>query len=565
VAVPSDPGDGAEVIRQLWGRADDDLFLLSSPMEFEGTSFVHYWNGRTWRQILQKDDVLTWIAGNEDGAVFVGGFDSLMRFDGTSWQDIARPKGDLRFGRGAVFGEVVYLTGLAEGSWDHVVFVGAGDGWETLGYADFDAFSPHVTANGDVYVSGFGYNAVSGLARLVNGELRPFVGVPSGCRDFAELAGDLVVDCGEIFRRTGDGWSRELEFPGFDVGRLGFGPHGKIVVGGGDEDLSVFGYLARERNGRFVRDSAAIVGAVTDFWRSPHGTVWVAGRLGLGHLQPTYAFGGSSSQYHALRLDDDELILAQRDRIYAGPVERHGSLEHIRVPGFEARAFWKRDGIAFAVGSAGEVRHRLEGGAEWTEVDSPTDQHLNALWGDSGGVYAVGDSGTILHYDGTAWSRQASGSDAELLDVWGDDEGRVFAVGRNGTILEKRGAAWISVGMKTDRDLRAVWTGGDDVVVVGEGGAIWRLDGRDGGRRSEGAGGAQDLSAIAGTGPHDLFAVGDAGTMLHWDGESWAPVNLKRRFRAEPRLFAVDVTEETVAVLGEEFKAFVSRTPRPSR
>ena len=37
------------------------------------------------------------------------------------------------------------------------------------------------------------------------------------------------------------------------------------------------------------------------------------------------------------------------------------------------------------------------------------------MWGSSGGdVFAVGSDGTILHYDGTAWSAMGSGTTNDL-------------------------------------------------------------------------------------------------------------------------------------------------------
>ena len=47
----------------------------------------------------------------------------------------------------------------------------------------------------------------------------------------------------------------------------------------------------------------------------------------------------------------------------------------------------------------------------WSEMTSGTTVSLPAIWGSSGSnVFAVGDNGTILHYDGTAWSAMTSGS-----------------------------------------------------------------------------------------------------------------------------------------------------------
>src|SRR5207253_74408 len=42
---------------------------------------------------------------------------------------------------------------------------------------------------------------------------------------------------------------------------------------------------------------------------------------------------------------------------------------------------------------------------QWVSVASPTTQPLYAVWGAApNDVWAVGEYGTVLHYDGTGWS-----------------------------------------------------------------------------------------------------------------------------------------------------------------
>jgi hypothetical protein len=86
-------------------------------------------------------------------------------------------------------------------------------------------------------------------------------------------------------------------------------------------------------------------------------------------------------------------------------------------------------------------------GPEWTwQNPLPTGNDLYGVWGSSGAdsgppdVYAVGWGGTILHYDGSSWSRMSSGTDRDLRGVWGSsgaDSGPpdIYAVGWGGTIL----------------------------------------------------------------------------------------------------------------------------------
>jgi len=63
------------------------------------------------------------------------------------------------------------------------------------------------------------------------------------------------------------------------------------------------------------------------------------------------------------------------------------------------------------------------------------------VWGTSAAdVYAVG-AGTMLHYDGQAWTEVQSVLQ-RLAGVWGSSAGDVFTVGSGGTII--RGSVNVS-------------------------------------------------------------------------------------------------------------------------
>jgi hypothetical protein len=50
-------------------------------------------------------------------------------------------------------------------------------------------------------------------------------------------------------------------------------------------------------------------------------------------------------------------------------------------------------------------------------------------------VFAVGFTGTILHYDGKKWSAMTSNTTYDLLSIWGASSSDIFAVGNGGIIL----------------------------------------------------------------------------------------------------------------------------------
>jgi hypothetical protein len=95
----------------------------------------------------------------------------------------------------------------------------------------------------------------------------------------------------------------------------------------------------------------------------------------------------------------------------------------------------------FAVGEAGAIIHF--NGTNWSVMTSGATAFLRGVWGASANdVFAVGDGGTILHYNGSSWSAMNSGTTVSLESVWGSSASDVFAVGADGTILHYDGSSW---------------------------------------------------------------------------------------------------------------------------
>ena len=63
-------------------------------------------------------------------------------------------------------------------------------------------------------------------------------------------------------------------------------------------------------------------------------------------------------------------------------------------------------------------------GWEW-QNPLPQGNDLHAVWGNSEtDIFAVGDYGTILHYDGSSWSEMCS--EHSLSSIWGSSATNVF-------------------------------------------------------------------------------------------------------------------------------------------
>ncbi len=138
----------------------------------------------------------------------------------------------------------------------------------------------------------------------------------------------------------------------------------------------------------------------------------------------------------------------------------------------------------WAVGASGTLLHWR--GSSWTLVPNGPDggipNELRGVWGSSAhDVWAVGAGGAIVHYDGAIWSIVQSGQSYSLNDVWGRSGTDVWAVGTSGRILHWNGAAWAPEASGTLSSLNALWGEGGDgdrVWVVGEDGTILRRDRR---------------------------------------------------------------------------------------
>jgi hypothetical protein len=179
----------------------------------------------------------------------------------------------------------------------------------------------------------------------------------------------------------------------------------------------------------------------------------------------------------------------------------------------------------FAVGENGTILHY--NGAIWDSMDSGVLVALNDVWGSSStDVFAVGQNGVICHYDGTGWGEMSSGTNRHLRGVWGTASDNVYAVGYSGTILNYDGTSWDNVTSNTSTHLTGIWGScSTDVFAVGATGINGLIMHYDGANWSESpATGHPDFLGIWGAASDNVFVVGGQGTILRYDGASWNPM-----------------------------------------
>jgi len=172
---------------------------------------------------------------------------------------------------------------------------------------------------------------------------------------------------------------------------------------------------------------------------------------------------------------------------------------------------------------------------------------LRGVWSrSSSDAISVGDGGKILHYDGTNWNPETSGTTNDLLAVWGSGS-NVFAVGAAGTVLYNNGSGWIAQSSGTSSALKAVWGASPtDVFAVGQNGVILHYNGTSWTANSSGT--TEDLNAVWGSSGNAVFAVGNKSTIRFYNGSTWAsqpagaPIDLRGIWGASPtNVFAVGI------------------------
>ena len=219
-------------------------------------------------------------------------------------------------------------------------------------------------------------------------------------------------------------------------------------------------------------------------------------------------------------------ILAQAILVQAAWAGTWQTVTSPQVPGFHLNGIWgSAAGDVYTVGATGSILHW--NGTAWSLMTSPTSQELFGIWGSGAGdIYAVGAAGTIIHYDGSAWTTMTSQTTQNLKRVWGSGPADIWAVGEGSTILHFDGTSWTNLNTAIAGDLSAVWGSA----------AQRRL--RRGGRAAAPHPALQRVRLVGRPHAHpasstasgarlanNIYAVGwngAAGTILHYNGTTWA-------------------------------------------
>lgn len=149
----------------------------------------------------------------------------------------------------------------------------------------------------------------------------------------------------------------------------------------------------------------------------------------------------------------------------------------------------------------------------------PQGNDLRGVWvSPAADFWAVGDAGTILHFDGQIWSLSANLPEVSLYGIWGSSDFDIWTVGSGGAIYHYDGRSWMAIPSGVRTTLHGIWGfSSTDIWAVGEAGVALHFDGTTWNTVSVGT--TKALLAVWGATPSDLWIGGTHATLLHGDGQ----------------------------------------------
>lgn len=415
----------------IWGTGPNDLFV-------PGNGNVYHYDGSTWETMVIPGAVTLWrIWGAAGDDVFaVGNKGQIFHYDGTSWTAM---NSGITSTISSVWGSAsndVYANGPS-----NAVLHYDGTSWSQIAISGF-AIGIWGNAADNVYVS------TDTSLLLYNGT------------DWQQVApvGAVAI------------WGTETKiFSTYYSFFAGINPEVGIFTGG---DYAIQ-YFETQSQTRTVAGSSAdniLLGGLYSLGLLYDGLYWqLMPRTGAGTTQATFEF--------AWAVDENNIIAGSIDQI------RYFDGSAWQLPmtmsGANFLGAWasSADDYFLAAGPGGVYHFNNTSGL--VQMTTPTLQNINGIWGFSNNdVYAVGDQGTILHYDGSSWLEMDHPATQNLKSIWGSGPQDIYTVDDTGIILHYNGTDWsVTAAGQFSVGFRYIWGLASDNIYALAGNTIIHYDG----------------------------------------------------------------------------------------
>lgn len=434
----------------LWGSGPNDVYVVMNGMTV--ASHLRHFDGNAWSAAIPVPGVAAPVAiwGTSSTNVYVGGTFpvSVTRFDGINWtpllenHPILGPSSVLHDAI-TVDGRTYISAGPASSAAGHVL-VHDGTGWTNLGAPIAVATRLFAAEAGRVFIS-LSQTAVG----MYHGSGRVDVSPGTSETALAELVAAapddaFTVQFGQSKLLHWDGATWTVEADVTDAYGVAVSPTGTVFA-----SSSWAGLWQRNADGLWTNHMNAKGGRV---WALADDDVWVAD-AGFGRVTRWR----SPTDATELLIGDVKFFL--NDIWVASP-------SSVFVVGYDT-----------SPGSPpypAAVRHY--NGASWSAMPAPAGvDSLRRVTGTSAtNVYAVGESGGLIRYDGVGWQIVALPDGSLASDVWISQQDELFVASTSG-LHRYDGVAWWPVDIGGAVASRLITGAGDTMIVVDAAGSSHHL------------------------------------------------------------------------------------------
>jgi len=251
-----------------------------------------------------------------------------------------------------------------------------------------------------------------------------------------------------------------------------------------------------------------------------------------------------------------------------------GNSSIIKWDGIEWKAFTNVGGVKYGIFGFSEASIFVVGessnrgivaiwdGTQWMEYRSDyflargdTVYPLYAVWGSSpDDVWAVGDKGTIIHWDGVEWRKIDAGITTRITSIWGKSESEIYIVpisGVRSSLYKFDGSLWNKIFDDIGIYSTTLWSAKSGNLIIG-GTSLLEYDGSIL-RSINIAGRTRGIVKVRGSNINNIFTAGDFGEITHFDGLTWQDISDFEVPNGKYRvLHSVWCTENKVFIVGED-------------
>ena len=205
-------------------------------------------------------------------------------------------------------------------------------------------------------------------------------------------------------------------------------------------------------------------------------------------------------------------------------------------------------------------------GQEWTayNVTGIHNGYINKIWGTSSqDMYFVGTNGSITHYDGQSWQRLESGTDIDIVDIWGsqnvennkyeilaaastnfhiEKERHILRIDGNTVSFEPDSGLAINLSTIWFKAGKTYYAAGDGLYIRENNELTWKKETDQLGYYK---------SEVRGININDVFVTGSFGLLSHYNGNNWKHYTGKELPYFYGSWHSLDVISDYIVAVGE--------------